>query len=262
LLLLFLPLVSLDAQFRNRRTYSGDPNEFYVPPDFNGNVPYDGRFTFARIKYRGYDHFGPEGPGWSHDYPRAEEHLMRIMREISTIRPFIERSGMLGGVIVALDEKELFKYPVAYLSEPGGWHPNETEMAGMRNYLLKGGFVIFDDFDVTGRGPGSPGDWERLKETMARVLPKHRMIPVPPDHPIFDSFYKIDLSMLERSEYGVMQYYGIFQDNDPRKRLMAIANLNGDLGEFWQWEARGYNIAPTNEAYKLGVNYLMYALTH
>lgn len=252
-----------EAQFRGRRpSYSGDPNEFYVPPDFRGNVPYDGRFTFARIKYRGFEHFGPEGPGWSHDYPRAEEHLMRIMREISTIRPFIERDGMIGGVVVGLDDKELFKYPVAYLSEPGGWHPNDAEVAGMRNYLMKGGFVIFDDFDVSGRGPGSPDDWGRLKETMARVLPKHRMIPVPPDHPIFDSFYKIDLHMLERSEYGVMEYYGIFQDNDPRKRLMAIANLNGDLGEFWQWPARGYNVAPSNEAYKLGVNYLMYALTH
>ena len=104
--------------------------------------------------------------------------------------------------------------------------------------------------------------WWELRETMTRVLPKHRMIPVPPDHPIFDSFYKIDLRLLEQSDYGVMTYWGIFQDNDPKKRLMAIANLNGDLGEFWQWEARGYNIAPTNEAYKLGVNYLVYALTH
>ena len=264
LLLLVAPILSADAQFRGRRQmYSGDPNELYVPPDFKGNVPYDGRFTFARIKYRGFDHFAPEGPGWSHDYPRAEEHLMRIMREISTMRPFIERDGMVGSELVALDDKDLFKYPVAYLSEPGGWHPNDVEIAGMRNYLLKGGFVIFDDFDVTGaRGPGGPGDWDHLREIMARVLPKHRMLPVPPDHPIFDAYYKIDLRMLEQSEYGVMQYYGIFQDNDPKKRLMAVANLNGDLGEFWQWSDRGFNIAPTNEAYKLGVNYLMYALTH
>lgn len=264
LLLLSAPLLSLDAQFRGRRgMYRGDPNEFYTPPDFNGNVPYDGRFTFARIKYRGFEHFQQEGPGWSHDYPRAEEHLMRIIREISTMRPFVARDNMIGGVIVALDDKELFKYPVAYLSEPGGWHPNETEMAGMRNYLLKGGFVIFDDFGVGGGfGGGSSYDWDRFKETMARVMPKHRLIPVPNDHAIFDSFYKIDLATLERTDYGVMSYWGIFQDNDPSKRIMAIVNLNGDLGEFWQWSDRGFNIAPTNEAYKLGVNYLIYALSH
>jgi hypothetical protein len=242
--------------------YSGDPTEFYVPPDFKGNVPYDGRFTFARIKYRGFEHFQQEGPGWSHDYPRAEEHLMRIIREISTMRPFIERDDKIGGVIVALDDKELFKYPVAYLSEPGGWFPNDAEMAGMRNYLSKGGFVIFDDFGVGGRFGGSTDDWDRLKQLMQRIMPKHHFIEIPTDHPVFDSFYKIDLTQLERSGYGVMSYWGLFQDNDPKKRLMAVVNVNGDIGEFWQWPATGYNVAPSNEAYKLGVNYLMYALTH
>ena len=264
LALLGVTSTSVDAQFRNRRQmYSGDPNEFYTPPDFRGNVPYDGRFTFARIKYRGFEHFQQEGPGWSHDYPRAEEHLMRIIREISSMRPFVAKDNMIGGVIVALDDKELFKYPVAYLSEPGGWHPNDAEMTGMRNYLLKGGFVIFDDFGVGGgRGGGSSYDWELFKETMTRVMPKHRLIPVPNDHAIFDAFYKIDLKILEPTGYGVMSYWGIFQDNDPKKRIMAIVNVNGDLGEFWQWSDRGFNIAPTNEAYKLGVNYLVYALTH
>ena len=255
-----------EAQFRNRRPmYSGDPNEFYTPPDFKGNVPYDGRFTFARIKYRGFEHFQQEGPGWSHDYPRAEEHLMRIVREISTMRPFIERDDKIGGVIVALDDKELLKYPVAYLSEPGGWHPNDAEMAGMRNYLLKGGFVIFDDFGVDGGPFGGRGGsyvWDEFVATMQRIMPKSRLIQIPPDHAVFDSFYKIDLTLLERSGYGVMSYWGIFQDNDPRKRLMAVVNRNGDIGEFWQWSDRGFNIAPTNEAYKLGVNYIMYALTH
>src|SRR3989338_3596130 len=71
------------------REQMGDPNEFYTPPDFNGNAKYDGRFTFARIKYRGFACFQREGPGWSHDYPRAESHFMRIMREITTLRPLL-----------------------------------------------------------------------------------------------------------------------------------------------------------------------------
>jgi hypothetical protein len=244
---------------RGRRFYGGDPNEFYVPPEWQKNVPYDGRFTFARIKYRGYERFMQEGPGWSHDYPRAEEHLMRIIREITAIRPFVANEVALGGNILALDDPELMKYPVAYLSEPGGWHPNEKEIFGLRTYLLKGGFVIVDDFDNSG------GDLQHFYSVMQQVLPNARIVDVPETHPIFDSFFKVDLRLMERSEGnygGAARYLGIYRDNDPRKRLMMIVNLNLDVGEHWQWSTRGFSPVPSNEAYKLGVNYLIYALTH
>lgn len=243
---------------RGRRFFGGDPNEFYVPPDWQKNVPYDGRFTFARIKYRGYERFMQEGPGWSHDYPRAEEHLMRIIREITAIRPFVANDVALGGNILALDDPELMKYPVAYLSEPGGWHPNDREMAGLRTYLLKGGFVIVDDFDNSG------GDLQHFYSVMQQILPNARIVDVPETHPIFDSFFKVDLRLMERGEgnYGRARYLGIYRDNDPRKRLMMIVNLNLDVGEHWQWSNRGFSPVPSNEAYKLGVNYLIYALTH
>lgn len=245
-------------EFRGGRRFMGDPNEFYVPPEWKGNVPYDGRFTFARIKYRGYWGFGREGPGWSHDYPRAESNLMQIVKEITTMRPFVESPLAYGGNILALDDPELFKYPVAYLSEPGGWSPNDKEVLGLRNYLVKGGFIIVDDFD----GGGWRGDWMQFQQTMQRVLPRHRLIQLDTGHPIFDSFFKIDLALLERGGYGVPEYWAIFQDNDPKKRIMAVVNLNNDIGEYWQWSDRGYSPVPSNEAYKLGVNYLIYALTH
>ena len=240
------------------RRMLGDPNDFWTPPDFNGNVPYSGRFTFARIKYRGFGHFsGREGPGWSHDYPRAESHFMRIMREVTTLRPFVEFEDRVGGVILALDDPDLFKYPVAYLSEPGGWQPTENEVHGLRQYLLKGGFLIVDDFD----GWGSDRDLESFRIHLKRALPEHRMVELDGSHPIFDSFFKIDLSLLQRRQAPV--YYAIFQENDPRKRVMAIINYNNDIGEWWQWSDRGFApIAVSNEAYKLGVNYLIYALTH
>ena len=265
--LLALPLVTADAQRefggRNRRNFGGDPNEFYVPPEWQKNTPYDGRFTFARIKYRGFSHWsGREGPGWSHDYPRAESHFMRIIREITAMRPFVETEGTPGGNIIALDDPELFKFPVAYFSEPGGWYPNEKEIQGMQNYLRKGGFVIFDDFD----GGGMMGDYEHFIDVMKRVLPEGRVVDVPETHAIFDSFFKVDLRLMDRGgggfNYGRARYLGIFKDNDPRKRIMAIINLNQDIGEYWQWSDSGFNIAPSNEAYKLGVNYLIYALTH
>src|SRR5690242_1526738 len=124
----------------------GDPNEFYAPPGFHGNMPYDGRFTFARIKYRGYAHFTDEGPGWSHDYPRSDVHFMKLMREITSMHPFVQQGAIVGGNIISMEDPQIFKYPVAYLSEPGGWYPNEKEIENLRKYWQKGGFIIVDDF--------------------------------------------------------------------------------------------------------------------
>jgi hypothetical protein len=260
LALVAAPLSDAAAQRRGRGNMYGalgDPNTFYTPPDFHGNAKYDGRFVFARVKYRGYEHFMSEGPGWSHDYPRAEEHFMRIMRSITTLRPFIEQGSIDGGNILALDDPELFKYPIAYLSEPGGWHMTQSETMGLRNYLTKGGFLIVDDFeDFDG------GDMPNFRAEIAKVFPTARLIEIPPEHPVFDSFFKINLNLLPRGRSGGAVWYGVFQDNDPKKRLMVVANYLNDIGEAWQWSDRGFNVVPTNEAYKLGVNYLIYALTH
>lgn len=249
--------------------FFGSPNDFYQPADFHGNPEYDGRFTFARIKYRGFDHWsGREGPGWSHDYPDAEQNFTRILRDISVVRPFVETVGregpIVGSALVALDDPALFKYPVSYMSEPGGWHPNDKEIAGFRAYFLRGGFMIFDDFRENWNGNY---DWTNLRQQVARALPGAKWVQLTGNEPIFDSFFKIDLkaAVNARSAYGtnLPTYWGIYQDNDPKKRLMMIANVDNDIGEAWQWSASGFvPILAANETYKLGVNYVIYALTH
>src|SRR5688500_18716103 len=100
------------------------------------NVPYDGKFTFARIRYTVYGR-----SGWEYDYPQMERNLLTMMRELTTLRAHVEGSN-----IHALDDPELLRYPVAYLSEPGYWHPSDAEVEGLRQYLTKGGFLIVDDF--------------------------------------------------------------------------------------------------------------------
>jgi hypothetical protein len=245
--------------------YFGSPDDFYQPPDFHGNPPYDGRFTFARIKYRGFEHWsGREGPGWSHDYPDAEENFVKILRDISVVRPFVQAGPILGSAVVALDDPLLFKYPVSYMSEPGGWHPNDKEIAGFRSYFLKGGFMIFDDFR---EGWGGNYDWTNLRQQVARALPTAKWVQLTGSEPIFDSFFKIDLKVAvsSTSAYGnnLPTYWGIYQDNDPKKRLIMIANVDNDIGESWQWSGTGFTpTLASNETYKLGVNYIMYALTH
>jgi hypothetical protein len=254
-----------EAQRRsNFQRYFGSPDEFYQPPDFHGNPLYDGHFVFARIKYRGFRNWaGNEGPGWSHDYPRADYDFVRILRDVTVVHPFVEEGPIVGAAIVALDDPALFKYPVSYMSEPGGWEPNDKEIAGFRSYLLKGGFMIFDDFREGWRG----NDWTHLREIVHVAIPSAKWVQLTGGEPIFDSFFKIDLKLTinSTSSYGVNlpTYWGVYQDNDPKKRLMIIANVDNDIGESWQWSASGFiPITSSNELYKLGINYVIYALTH
>ncbi len=218
------------------------------------NPKYDGRFTYARIKYTmlgGDFGFRYRDIKWGHDYPQADHHFPKIVQEITTIRVRTEESAIL-----ALDDPELARFPFAYLCEPGFWQPSDKEVTGLRNYLLKGGFLIIDDFV----GPA----WNNFENQMRRVLPEARMIPLTADHPIFDSFYRIPNLEFDHPYFGVRaQFYGIFEDNDPKKRMMAIVNYDYDVSEYWEFSDEGlFPIDLTNEAYKLGVNYIVYAFSH
>ena len=227
-----------------------------APPraDPKNNIPYDGRFVFARIMYDiqpfGFDQFGRGDIKWDHDYPRAEQNFTRILREITTLRPFVE-----GGNVFTLDDPELMKYPVAYMAEPGFWNMSDKEAASLRNYLLKGGFVIFDDF--------AGNQWFNFERQIRRVLPELRLVKLDVGHPIFDAFYRIESIEFNHPYFDVpSQFYGIFEDNDPSRRLLAIINYNNDMSEYWEWSDVGlFPVALSNEAYKLGVNYVIYAMT-
>jgi hypothetical protein len=217
------------------------------------NAEYSGRFTFVRLRYEPLSSgFRRRDFMWDHDYPRAERHLSTLLEELTTVVPHRDSTNIL-----AADDPELFKFPIAYLSEPGFWTMNEAETTNLRAYLLKGGFLIFDDFER--------GDWFNFAEQMRRLLPEHRLVQLEPDHPIFHAFYDIDSFEGFRHPYSGMQseFYGVFEDNDPAKRLLVIANYNADIGESWEWSDTGFiPIDLTNQAYKLGINYIVYAMTH
>ena len=165
-----------------------------APPVQEANIPYDGRFTFVRIRTdvsggRGLPRsFLPGGrrgwgqPPWAHDYPRAERNLARILTATTLLDTY---QG--GSNILTFDDPELHSYPLAYVSEPGFWQMDEAEKEGLRNYLLKGGFVIFDDF-------GGPRDWANFEAQMMRVLPEgvfYDLSDLDPLPTVFDSFFEI-----------------------------------------------------------------------
>jgi hypothetical protein len=218
-----------------------------LPEPATTKVEYDGRFAFVRLRYQGGFR---RDPGWAHDYPRADWHFQRILEEVSLTRTLRDESNIL-----TLDDPDLGLYPVAYMSEPGFWTLNEAEATGLRSYLQKGGFIIFDDF----RGAR---DWGNLQGRMAEVLPQARWVPLDASHPVFHSFFDINTLIVE-GYYGPAQFLGIFEDNDPQKRLLAVANYNHDLGELWEFSDTGWvPVDLSNEAYKYGVNYVIYAMTH
>ena len=152
--------------------------------------------------------------------------------------------------------------PDGRLPEPGGWNPNDKELAGLRSYLLKGGFIIFDDFRDGFRGGGG---WDNFVTQMRRVLPDARIVDMNASDPVFHSFFEIPSLNIVPQYYdrGQPEFKGIYEDNDPKKRLIAMINFNTDVSNFWEFSATGYvPISESNEAYKLGVNYIMYGITH
>jgi hypothetical protein len=213
-------------------------------------VPYDGKWAFVRLRHTvGAGAFGRGEPPWAHDYPTAERNLAHLVREITLIEPHLNESN-----IFTMDDPELFTYPIAYMSEPGFWQMSEPEVEGLTNYLKKGGFIIFDDF--------RDQHWYNFEEQVRRVIPNGRLVQLDSSHPIFHSFFDIDITQTH-GYYGQASFHGVFEDNDPNRRLLLVANYNHDLGEMWEFSATGFMpVDETNDAYKYGINYLVYAMTH
>jgi uncharacterized protein DUF4159 len=220
---------------------------------YRTDLDYDGQLTFVRLRWNSGFGRGGFGAAWNHDLPRAEQHLSMIVRELSLVDMRTD-----GSKILMLDDPELFKYPIAFMWEPGFWNLTDEEASAFRAYLTKGGFAVFEDFD-------GAQQWAHFEAQMRRVLPEGRLVRLDRTHPIFDSFFRVqDIDAIVHPMTGIRpSYYGIFEDNDPRRRLMVVANYDNDVPEYWEWSGQGmYPFDTSNEAYKLGVNYLIYGLTH
>lgn len=212
------------------------------------NIAYDGRFTFAQIRYTVYGR-----SGWEYDYPTMERNLMTMAREITALRPHTAASN-----IFTFDDPELLRFPVAYLSEPGYWLPSDGEAEGLRTYLAKGGFLIVDDF--------MRNEWRNFETQIKRALPGAVIHRLDVSHPIFDAFFRVgslDMSY-PHDPYLKAEFFGIHEDNDPGKRLVVVINYNNDIGDYMEHsggEAPWWPVNITNEAYKLAINYLVYGLS-
>jgi len=218
---------------------------------YTGNVRYDGRFVFVRMSYptSGNSRQAP----WAHDYYDGEYHFLKIMQAVTNVPVHIDESS-----IMHFSDPELFKFPVAYLVEPGFWYLSESDVTTLRDYLTKGGFLIVDDFPQRA--------WGQFEVQMARVFPEGKWIQIDATHPMFHSFFELNDITNIPTAYSLgsgPQFWAMFEDNDPKKRIMCIANYMNDLSEFWEFSESGrYIVNDSNLAYKFGVNEFIYGLTH
>jgi hypothetical protein len=162
---------------------------------------------------------------------------------------------------MAFDDPMLFKFPFAYLCEVGLMHLNDKEIAGMREYLLRGGFLLVDDFR-------SPVEFVNFQDNVKRAFPELELKKFDGSHPIFNCFFSIKADEVKPVYGGGYvsretlnpEFWGL---EDETGRLMMIVNYNYDVSDFWQFSENPFRpIEETNEAYKFGVNYIIYALTH
>jgi hypothetical protein len=254
---LLASLAPAQRPFRKRHDDSS-PRIYEVPKN---DQDLSGRFTFVRVRYadtsmcNGYfdPHLGDGGFPWSHDYPMAGRHLMKIMAELSKIDANVD----INEPIYTFDDPQLFKYPFAYLCEIGCMNLDEKELAGLREYILRGGFLLIDDFRHSSQ-------FYNLQRQLKQALPEYELKRLDVSHPIFNCFFSIE-SLDVNPVYGgfsgnLPEFWGM-EDKDGR--LMMVINYNYDVSDYWQFSDNPFRpIEETNEAYKFGVNYIIYALTH
>jgi Domain of unknown function (DUF4159) len=197
---------------------------------------------------------------WSTDGPAAEQNLTRRVRSTTAIQ-------VGDPIVLTLEDPALWQHPWIYFVEPGNLELTEAEVPILREFLLRGGTATFDDFH-------GPFEWENVSTQLKRVFPDRPIIELDRTHPIFSCFYKLEgypqIPGLGSFMNGRTWEKGGFVPHlrailDDRERPMVLINWNTDMGDGWEWsnaeDYPGY-IRYTREAYRMGINEIVYVLTH
>ena len=216
-------------------------------------------FQFARLAYTADDGGFGRRDRWLTDWPEAEQHLLQGVRRLSRINADAE------GREIAIMDAALFDQPWVYAVEVGGWILSDEEAARLREYLLRGGFLMVDDFH------GSR-EWEVFAAGMRKIFPDRSIVDVPLRDSVFHIAFDLDEKLqipgtaaLMRGvtyEYdGVAPHYrGVYDDSG---RLMVMINFNMDLGDSWEHaDNPQYPLHYTVSGYQYTINYILYAMTH
>ena len=260
---LVLAVVMVAAAAAQRRGRFGAPIRTPTPESF------DGRFNFCRVAFS-YSNQG-FGGGWSVDYPRADINLSIRLSELTRTAISTDAAGEPNHLVVRLTDPELFQCPFIMMTEVGTVYFSPEEAKKLREYLLKGGFLWADDFWGTYA-------WENWASEFSKVLSpaEYPMRDLPRDHPLFRTQFTVDrvpqipsinhwASTGGTSERGadsaVPHAMGV---SDDKGRLLALVTFNTDIGDSWEREGddRSYFYTFSINGYAVGINTLLYAMTH
>ena len=222
-------------------------------------------FRFIRMVYSNYGGFGGFGfrgygrGSWTTDAPEAETHLLQGIRRLTRVD-----TSPVGGFMRVMDDA-LFDYPFLYAVEVGHWALSDEEAARLREYLLRGGFLMVDDFWGT-------NEWQVFVESMRKVFPDRPIIDLDDQHPIFHVHYEVDhkvqipgirgaITGQHWEQDGYVPHWRAIYDDDGR--VMVSINYNMDMGDAWEHADNPQYPEPlTTLAYHFAINYLLYAMTH
>ncbi len=271
-LLLFLVLVFLEGSglgqsrrgswYRTDRGSSGVP-EWKNDPEFQSDV-----FRFVRIRYGSWG--GGWRSRWSTDMPASDWNIAYRLQQLTSLK--VHPDGKVEDDGLELTDDELFDHPFIYIVEPGSLSFTEEEVKALRRYLLNGGFLMVDDF-------WGEREWDNFYEEIKRVFPEREPVELPLEHEIFHCVYQLKEKpqipnyrdawygrssgrTWERPDAKVPHYKAFFDDDD---RMMVIICHNTDLGDGWEregdneWYFREFS---EKKAYPLGINIIVYAMTH
>src|SRR5262245_51082045 len=212
----------------------------FLPKSFSDSSPRDSEFVYARIRY----HMTPnawmlrEAP-WHHDYPYGDETFPTVLGEVTNVK-----TSPTSYQIVDIDSPKLFKYPFAYLCEPGYLQLNAKDVVNLREYLDRGGFLLIDDLRTalyssqTGTGPED--DIAHFRAEMKKVYPDRDFVRLDLSDPVFNTFYKIkSLDMIPPYIFPGQRPVEFLGLRDPHGNLQLVVDNNNDISEFWVWLNEG-----------------------
>jgi hypothetical protein len=248
------PVLFAQLPFRQYPSAEGDAFE-NLPVDWN--VPAE--FVVGRLMYPSRGNGRQEGGRWTIDYPRGDRTFASVLRRLTVVDVrSVEQP-------VSLDDgDDVFNWPFLYVVMPTDWDFSDEQIAKLREYLLRGGFLLADSFFGT-------REWEGFMDVMRRVFPDRVVVELPDEHALFNVVYDFserhqihNWRTLNRGGYrddgSEPQWRAILDDDD---RIMVAMSFNNDMGDSWQHaDDPSYPQEDSHMGLRLGVNYVIYTLTH
>jgi hypothetical protein len=242
-----------------------------VPPRYPTADTFGRGFVFCRGIYTSARREAG-GSGWSTDYPDAERNFSIRLSELTKTRVRFAPDGEPDYVTVRLTDAALFHCPYLHMEDVGTAYFSDAEIAALRQYLLKGGFIWVDDFW------GSDA-WRQWESQIAQVLPpgEYPIEDVRPDHPILRAQFEVKAipqipSIQHWRTYGSSTSERGADSSTPHARaianprgdVMVLMTHNTDISDAWEREGEDpsffYSFSP--EGYAVGINVMLYAMTH